>query len=75
MIGTSICVPTSPTSWWLIASLVGVQSRHQLARLLVEEVGPGLPLRPDELGWCEPFEGLQTTGVVVGVQEQLEVPA
>ena len=36
----------------------------------MEEIGLGLPLLPDGLGWRE---GLQATGGIVGIQEELEV--
>jgi hypothetical protein len=44
-----------------------------VARLFVEELGPGLPFLPDELSGREALEGLQSPSVVVGIEEQLEV--
>jgi hypothetical protein len=44
-----------------------------VARLVVERVGLGLPRVPDELGGGEGLEGLEPSGVVVGVEERLDV--
>ncbi len=46
-----------------------------MARFFLEEVRLCLPFFPDELCWREAFEGLEPSGVVVGVDEQIKVSA
>jgi hypothetical protein len=58
-----------------VALAQSVQSRHRVARLLVEELGCGLPFRPEELSGCEALEGLEPAGVIVGIEEEAEVSA
>ena len=46
-----------------------------MTRFFVEEFRLCLPFFPDELCWREAFEGLEPSGVVVGVDEQIKVSA
>jgi hypothetical protein len=46
-----------------------------VARFIVEYLRLFLPFLPDELCWCEALEGLEPSGVVVTVDEQIKVSA
>ena len=46
-----------------------------MARFLIEEFRLCLPFFPDELCGCEALEGLEPSGVVIGVDEQIKVSA
>ena len=46
-----------------------------MARFFVEELRLFLPFLPDELCWCEAVEGLEPSGVGIGVDKQIKVSA
>ena len=46
-----------------------------MARFFEEDFRLCLPFLPDELCWSEALEGFESSGVVVGVDEQIKVSA